>query len=120
SSDNSALVAQADIVFGGVGSNRTVTVTPLPGASGNASITVTVSDGAAASASTSFQLSVINSRPANTPPTITAIPGQLIAEDTVAGPIGFSVSDFESAASSLTVTASSSDQTLVPNGNIVL
>jgi hypothetical protein len=119
SSGNSALVAPAGIVFGGAGSNRTVTVTPLPGASGTALITVTVGDGTGSS-STSFQLSVINSRPINTAPTISAIPGQFIAEGTVAGPIGFTVGDAESAASSLTVSASSSDQTVAPNGNIVL
>jgi hypothetical protein len=118
SSDNTALVNQAGIVFGGAGSNRTVTVTPLSGASGSANITVTVSDGTA-TASTSFQLSVINSRPANVP-TISAIAGQFIAQNSVAGPLGFTVSENGIPASSLTVTASSSDQTLVPNGNIVL
>jgi hypothetical protein len=58
--------------------------------------------------------------PPNTPPTITAIPAQYIAQDTVAGPLAFTVNDQESPASSLIVTASSSDQTLVPNGNIAL
>jgi len=117
--NNAALVAPSGIVFGGAGSDRTVTVTPLSGASGNTLITVTVSDGTN-SASTSFQLIVLNSRPANTPPTITAISAQVIAENTVGGPLTFYVGDAETAASSLVVTASSSDQTLVPNGNIVL
>src|SRR3954471_16274417 len=73
-SDNAALVNQSGIVFGGSGSGRTVTVTPLSGASGSATITVAVSDGTN-SASTSFLLSVNNSRPANTPPTISSIAG---------------------------------------------
>ena len=57
-SSNAALVQNAGIVFGGSGTNRTVTVTPLVGQSGNANITVTVSDGFATTSS-SFQLGVL-------------------------------------------------------------
>ena len=45
SSSNTALVPNANIVFGGSGANRTVTVTPLANQNGAATITVTVSDG---------------------------------------------------------------------------
>jgi hypothetical protein len=45
SSANTALVPNANILFGGSGSNRTVTVTPAAGQIGVAPITVTVSDG---------------------------------------------------------------------------
>ena len=62
SSDNATLVLPADIVFGGSGSNRTVTVTPEPGQTGVANITITVSDGTATTDSF-FQLSV-RQRPA--------------------------------------------------------
>jgi hypothetical protein len=44
-SANPALVPNANITFGGSGSNRTVTLTPAPGQTGVAPITVTVSDG---------------------------------------------------------------------------
>jgi hypothetical protein len=44
-SANTALVPNANIVFGGSDSNRTVTVTPGAGQTGVAPITVTVSDG---------------------------------------------------------------------------
>jgi hypothetical protein len=118
-SDNTGLVDQTGIVFGGSAGSRTVTVTPLLGASGSATITLTVSDGTN-TANTSFLLSVNNSRPVNTPPTITSIAGQFIAQDTVAGPIAFTVSDTETAATSLIVTAGSSDQTLVPDASIAL
>ena len=47
----------ANIVFGGSGSNRTVTVTPEAGQTGVANITITVSDGTD-TAETVFQLSV--------------------------------------------------------------
>jgi hypothetical protein len=45
SSSNQALVPDASLIFGGSGAERTLTVTPAPGASGTAIITVTVSDG---------------------------------------------------------------------------
>ncbi|MGH7959480.1 MAG: Ig-like domain-containing protein, partial [Opitutaceae bacterium] len=44
-SSNTTLVPTANIVFGGSGANRTVTVTPAAGQTGTATITVTVSDG---------------------------------------------------------------------------
>jgi hypothetical protein len=62
SSDNATLVKTTDIVFGGSGSNRTVTVTPETGQAGVANITITVSDGTDTATSV-FQLSV-RARPA--------------------------------------------------------
>lgn len=47
------------------------------------------------------------------PPTISAIAAQTIAEDTNTGALAFTISDFESAATSLTVTATSSNTNLV-------
>ena len=44
SSSNTALVPNANIVFGGSGANRTVTVTPAANQFGTATITVTVTD----------------------------------------------------------------------------
>jgi autotransporter-associated beta strand protein/YVTN family beta-propeller protein len=57
-SSNHDLVPVADIVFGGSGADRTVTVTPVPGASGVATITVFVTDALGQSASRSFTLTV--------------------------------------------------------------
>jgi uncharacterized repeat protein (TIGR01451 family) len=56
-SDNPAAVPDANIAVSGTGENRTLTLTPVPGASGTANITVFVSDGSS-SGSTSFQLTV--------------------------------------------------------------
>jgi hypothetical protein len=50
-SANTALVPNANIVFGGSDSNRTVTVTPAGGQTGVAPITITVSDGTNTSSS---------------------------------------------------------------------
>jgi uncharacterized repeat protein (TIGR01451 family) len=44
-SDNTVLLPDANIVFGGAGSNRTVTVTPASNQAGSALVTLTVSDG---------------------------------------------------------------------------
>ena len=58
SSSNAVLVPNANIIFGGSGSARTVTLTPAPGQSGTATITVTTTDGGGLTASTSFTLTV--------------------------------------------------------------
>ena len=56
-SSNPTLVPGANIVLGGAGSSRTVTVTPAANQTGTATITLTVSDGSQ-SKSTSFVLTV--------------------------------------------------------------
>ncbi len=75
-SSNPALVPAGNLVFGGSGATRTVTVTPVAGQSGTATITLTVSDGQF-SASDAFLLTVTAA--ANTAPTIANI-GDLSTE----------------------------------------
>src|SRR4030095_5569972 len=115
SSSNATLVPSGNIVFGGTGAARTVTVTPAANQNGTATITVTVSDGQL-STSTSFQLTVTA---VNDAPTITSIANQSTPVGTAVGPISFTVGDVETAAGSLTVSGTSSNATLVPPGNIV-
>jgi VCBS repeat-containing protein len=114
-SSNPTLVPTANIVFGGTGANRAVTVTPVANGNGTAVITVTVSDGAL-SANRQFTLTV---RAVNDRPIVSSISNQTIDEDTVAGPISFSIGDLETSAGSLTLSATSSDPSLVPQANIV-
>ena len=57
SSSNPALMPAANLVFGGSGASRALTLSPAPNQTGTAIITLTVSDGTA-SASTSFNLTV--------------------------------------------------------------
>ncbi len=116
SSSNPSLVPDANIVFGGTGANRTVTVTPLANASGNAQITVAVSDGDL-SATRQFTLTV---NAVNDTPTITSLSDQVVDEDTAAGPLSFTVGDVETATASLIVSAASGNTTLVPDANISL
>ncbi len=113
-SNNAPLVPDANIVFGGSGANRTVTITPVAGQSGTATITITVSDGTA-TGTTTFQLNVND---VNNPPTISAITDQTTLENTPTSAIPFTVGDAETAAGSLTLTASSSNTSLIPVANI--
>ncbi|HRQ60520.1 MAG TPA: cadherin-like domain-containing protein, partial [Alphaproteobacteria bacterium] len=56
----------------------------------------------------------------NTAPTISAISDQTINEDGNTGALAFTVGDAETAAASLSVSATSSDTALIPNGNLVI
>ena len=71
---NTNLVPLANVVLGGSGTNRTLTVTPATNQSGSATITLTVSDGLA-DASASFQLTVVA---VNDPPSLAAISDRTI------------------------------------------
>ena len=114
SSSNTTLVPDANIVFGGSGANRTVTLTPATIGSGTSTITITVSDGTATT-STDFVLTVSD---VNATPTISAISDQVTTENTPTAAIPFTVNDVETPAGSLTLTASSSNPSLVPVANI--
>ena len=114
---NTTLVPNANFVFGGSGASRNVKITPAADQTGSAQITISVSDGVNTT-STSFTLTVQQAA-ANTPPTISAIPDQSGYSDSPTAAIPFAVDDAETAAASLTLSATSSDTTLVPTANIV-
>lgn len=113
-SSNTTLVPNANISFGGTGTDRTVTLTPANGQSGTTTIEITVSDGTDV-ASTSFTLTV---NAVNDPPTISAIADQSTPENTATGAIAFTIGDLDNAPATLTVTGTSSNTSLVPNVNI--
>jgi len=112
-SSNAALVPASGLALGGAGQARTLKVTPAAGKTGTATITLTVSDGAL-KASASFTLTVAN------PPTITAIAGQTIDEDTATKALAFRIGDADTAVAKLKVTAASSATTLLPASGLVL
>jgi hypothetical protein len=116
SSSNTTLVPNANIVFGGSGANRTVTVTPAANQSGTATMIVTVTDADKGTTSDTFLLTV---NAANDLPTISDIANQTTNEDTATGALSFTVGDVETPAANLTLSGTSSNTTLVPNANIV-
>jgi uncharacterized repeat protein (TIGR01451 family) len=117
SSSNPALVSNSSITLGGSGANRTVAVVPLANQSGSATITLTVTDGDGASASNSLLLTV-NS--VNDPPTLNAISDLVLF--TNSGPQTVNLTGITSGAINeaqiLTVTATSSQTSLVPNPTV--
>ena len=115
SSDNQTLVPDGNVVLGGADANRTVTVTPASDQFGSTTITVTVDDGADTTSDT-FVLTVTA---LNDPPTIFDILDQNTDQSVPTAAIPFTIGDVETAAGSLTLTGSSDNQTLVPDGNIV-
>ena len=116
SSSNTTLVPAANIVFGGSGANRTVTIAPAPNQTGTATITLTVTDGSGGTASDSFVLTVTD---VNDLPTISDVANQTTGEDTATPALGVTIGDVETPAASLTIAGSSSNTTLVPAANIV-
>lgn len=115
-SSNPALVPTNSIVFGGSGADRTVTLTPADGLTGTSTITLTVNDGALGTNDT-FVLTVIAS---NSPPVISALPDQVIDEDTNTGPVPFTIGDAETGVGNLVMTRASSNPALVPTNNIII
>jgi hypothetical protein len=113
-SSNTTLVPTANIVLGGSGANRTVTVTPAVNQSGTATITVSVSDGSASTSAT-FLLTV---NPVNDAPTISNITDQSIGVNSLTNSLPFTIGDIDTAAAALTVSGTSSNQALVPDGSI--
>jgi MYXO-CTERM domain-containing protein len=115
-SSNQSVVADSGIATGGSGASRTLFLTPVANASGMTTITVTVSDGNGMDSET-FVLTVTAQ---NDLPTITAVSNQTVDEDMATSALGFTVGDVETAASSLTVTGTSSNQSVVANSGIVI
>lgn len=114
---NSDLVAPGGLVFGGAGSVRTLTITPLPNQFGTSVITVWVVDQVGARMPKQFLLTV---KPVNDAPTLALIPDQSVNEDTPSADIALSPADLETPVSQLKVTAKAQDPTFIPDNNIVV
>jgi glucose/arabinose dehydrogenase/subtilisin-like proprotein convertase family protein len=110
-SSNEALIPSSNLVLGGAGANRTVTVSPAADQSGAAQISVFVSDGTATNQA-SF---VITVRAVNDLPTLGAIADQTVPLNTVPPLIPLTVGDVETPPAALQVRATSSNQDLVPD-----
>jgi protocadherin Fat 4 len=115
-SSNPALIPNSNLVLSGTGTSRGITVTPLHDQNGQTTITVVLSDGVNA-VSTSF---VVTVAAVDDAPTMDVIAPRTILEDKSTGLVNFTVADVDSAVTDLVVTATSSDTSVVPNGNIVI
>jgi hypothetical protein len=100
-------------------SSGTLNFTSLANTYGPVTLTVTVDDGASSNniVTRSFTVTVISS---NDLPRIQDIPDATTLEDTLIGPIHFTIEDIETSATNLSVIATSSDTNLVPIVNIAL
>lgn len=113
---NTTLLPLANVVLGGSGANRTVTLTPAANRTGTATVTITVSDGSL-TATSAFTLTV-NAQ--NAAPTITSIITQTINEDHSTSAISFTIGDPEDLIHQLSITTTSNNLTLLPISGITL
>jgi hypothetical protein len=95
----------------------TLIIAPASNAVGSATIAVTVNDGQSADYLV-MRVFGVSVNGVNDPPIISSIPNQVVEQNTATGDVPFLLSDPETAPSSLSVTAISSDQSVVPNANI--
>jgi len=116
-STNTTLVPVANIAFGGTGTNRTLSITPVATLFGTTLITISVSDGTA-SASTSFLLTV---NAVNDSPTMNTLTNWTILEDAAVQTVklsGIGSGPGNENSQSLTITATSSAPSLIPNPTV--
>ena len=116
SSSNVGLVPANNIVLGGSGASRTVSLTPAANQNGSANITITVSDGLA-STNRTFTVSV---SAVNDAPVISSIASQTTSLGVPLAAIPFTVGDVETSPASLSVAAFSSNPSLIASTGIVL
>ncbi len=128
-SSDDTVVPAAGIVLGGAGANRTITLTNLPGTPGVSTVTIRVADAQGLVTARAFTVTVTGISPPvppNAPPTIgTSLVTAKLADQTVGlvptvGPLVFFPGDDTTPAADLVVTATSSDDTVVPAAGIVL
>jgi len=115
-SSNPSLIPNPTVTYTSPNGTGTIAFTPVTGAGGSANITVTVNDGGASSNTVARTFAVT----VNRLPTITAITNQLITVGALVSPIPFTIADTETAASSLTVAVTSTNQSLIAEADIVI
>lgn len=115
-SSDTSVVRNEDLVVGGSGANRTLTITPALHASGTTTITISVFDGLQTA---THPLAVTVTMDAA--PTINGPSDQnLILGDPLPPPLPFTVDDDLIAAADLTTTATSSNQALVRDADLAI
>src|SRR5207237_2940269 len=116
SSSNTAMIPTTLVTYNSPNPTGTLQITSAKGVSGSAVISVSVRDGQA----TNTQRFLVNLGPSgNSAPTISSITNRTVNEDTIVGPISFTIGDSGTPASLLTLGAASSNPSLLPTNNIV-
>jgi uncharacterized repeat protein (TIGR01451 family) len=117
SSSTPTVIPQGNVVLGGSGASRNVTITPAPNQWGSSIISISVTDGQGASSNITFTVNVAS---VNDVPTITAISDPpVISEDSSTADLPFTIGDVETTdPNALTLSANSSDLALVPIANV--
>jgi hypothetical protein len=114
---NLDLVPPDAITIVGATTDRSMTITPATDRFGTTTITVWVLDGQFGYTASNFVFQVMS---VNDRPTISSIADQAVEPGQNMAPVPFSVRDAETPAQSLSVTALSSNPTLLPSANVVL
>lgn len=112
-SSDTNLIPAAGLVLGGSGSNRNLRITPAVDRAGSAMITVVITDELGASASDSFRIDFTNG-----PPNILPLANRSVNVAIWSQYFSLAVSDAESPAAALQLSAASSDQAVIPDSNI--
>ncbi|MFO1487815.1 MAG: LamG-like jellyroll fold domain-containing protein [Verrucomicrobiota bacterium] len=115
SSSNTSLLPVSQIVLDGTDTSRLLALTPVLNQLGNSVVTLSVVDPGGFSNQLSFTFSVINNLPE-----ISGIADVQMPPGTSTPPLAFTVSDAETPAELLTVTATSLTPSVIPSGNLVL
>lgn len=120
-SSNTALVPNTNITITGIAPNCTASITPVNGQSGSSTLTVAVSDNGfplpiqTTTRTFAFQVTKVNQAP-----TISAIADQTTNEDGAISGINFTIGDSDSTVYCSNVAGTSSNTSVVSNGNIVV
>ena len=118
-SSEQGVLPSSGIQISGQGTDRTISMTPADGVSGFSIVTLTVQDPDGLTATDSFAFIASGQSP-NDPPTVSAIADQFIDEDTSTPVLAFTVDDEDTDPNDISVDATSSDQSIIPDGNITL
>lgn len=118
-SSDPSLIPNPTVNYNSPNATGSLSFTPVPNANGSATITVTVNDGQAAN-NTITRTFLVNVGAVNNPPTLAAISNVTLAEDAAAQVVNLSgiSTGATNENDTLTVTATSSNPTLIPNPTV--
>jgi hypothetical protein len=118
-SSNPHIIPPPQVNYASPNGFGSIVIAPLPDTNGAATITVSVTDGQDVNG-TNTQSFAVTVRPFNNPPMILSLPERAVLQAPKPLQIVFTVTDAETPASALMVTAESTAPALLPNSNLLL